>query len=151
MNIQRTIFSIFMSAAATILFIGCSDNDKNDPSVAEQQIEKLKGSWKATAVTLDDVAQSGYDAFTMGIMPNTAMSVSYTISYSPDRSPWISASGGRLFFDEPNPAIYLIREDEVNIQYAVTDTSLIMEFTYQEEGGRTEGVSGNWKFTFSRQ
>jgi hypothetical protein len=87
----------------------------------------------------------------MGIMPNTATSVSYTISYSPDRSPWISASGGRLFFDEPNPAIYLIREDEVNIQYAVTDTSLIMEFTYQEEGGRTEGVSGNWKFTFSRQ
>ena len=151
MNIQRTIFLIFISAAATILFTGCSDNDKNDPSVTEQQIEKLKGSWKATAVTLDDVAQSGYDAFTMGIMSNTAASVSYTISYSPDRSPWISASGGRLFFDERNPAIYLIREDDVNIQYSVTDTTLIMEFTYQEEGGRTEGVSGNWKFTFSRQ
>lgn len=153
MRIQRIAFSLLICIGAVVPFTGCSDDDQAEASVSEQQTEKLVGSWKVTAVTLDNVSQDGYDAFTMDITANTALGVNYTIVNNPDRSPWISVFGGRLFFDARDPAAYLIREDDVSVEYAVIDTALTMEFTYQEEseGGRTSGVSGNWKFIFTKQ
>lgn len=143
---------LIMLLSGILICTGCGSDDETGASVTEQQIEKLKGSWKATTVTLDEVPQDDYDAFTLAISANTATSVHYAITGNPDNSPWISEFGGRLSFDERDPAAYLIREDDVSIQYSVTGTTLVMEFTYEDEsaGGRLASVSGNWKFTFSK-
>lgn len=143
---------LIMLLSGILIYTGCSSDDETKASVTEQQIEKLKGTWKATRVTLDDVQQDDYDAFTLAITANTATSVHYAITGNPDYSPWVSEFGGRFSFDERDPAAYLIREDDVSIQYSVTGTTLVMEFTYEDEsaGGRQASVSGNWKFTFSK-
>jgi len=135
-----------------LCYTGCGSDDETEASVTEQQIEKLKGSWKATTVSLDEVAQNEFDAFTLAITANTATSIHYTIAGNPDYSPWVSEFGGRFTFDERDPAAYLVREDDVSIKYCVTATTLVMEFTYEEEseGGRQASVAGNWKFTFER-
>lgn len=149
MKSKYTILIMLMTTA--LFYTGCGSDDETETSVTEQQIEKLKGSWKATTVTLDEVPQDDYDAFTLAITDNTASSVHYAIAGNPDYSPWVSEFGGRFSFDERNPAAYLVREDEVSIHYSITETSLIMEFTYEQksEGGRLSAISGNWKFTFS--
>lgn len=150
MKSKYTILIILMTGA--LFYTGCSSDDEVEASVTEQQIEKMKGSWKATTVTLDEVQQEEYNAFTLAITTNTASSVHYAIAGNPEYSPWISEFGGRFSFDERDPAAYLVREDGVSIHYRVTETSLVMEFTYQqeEEGGTQSAISGNWKFTFSK-
>ncbi|MFD1001353.1 hypothetical protein ACFQ21_18645 [Ohtaekwangia kribbensis] len=147
---SRYILMILLSGM--LIYTGCSSDDEPEASITEQQIEKLKGSWRATTVTLDEVQQDDYDAFTLAITVNTATSVHYAITGNPDYSPWVSEFGGRFSFDERDPTAYLIREDDVSIQYSVTGTTLVMEFTYEDEsaGGRQSSVSGNWKFTFSK-
>jgi hypothetical protein len=144
-NLMMLLFGI-------LCYTGCSSDDKTETSVPGQQIEKLKGSWRVTTVSLDEVEQSEFDGFTLAIMANTGTSVHYVITGNPDYSPWISESGGRFSFDERDPASYLIREDDLSIQYSVTATSLVMEFTYDDAsaGGRQASVSGYWKFTFSK-
>lgn len=150
MKSKYTILIILLSAG--VLYTGCSSDDETEASVTEQQIEKLKGSWKATTVTLDEVQQDDYDVFTLAITANTASSVHYAIAGNPEYSPWVSESGGRFSFDERDPATYLVREDDISIHYSVTETSLVMEFTYEQEaeGGRQTAIAGNWKFTFSK-
>jgi hypothetical protein len=150
MKSNYTILIILL--IAVLFYTGCSSDDETEASVTEQQIEKLKGSWKATTVTLDEVEQDSYAAFTLAITPNTKSSVHYAIAGNPDYSPWISEFGGRFSFDERDPATYLLREDEVSIHYNITETLLVMEFTYQQglEGGRQAAISGNWRFTFSK-
>ena len=150
MKSKYTILTILL--LAMLCYTSCSSDDDTEASVTEQQIEKLKGSWKATTVSLDEVAQNEFDDFTIAITANTAASVHYTLTGNPEYSPWVSEFGGRFSFDERDPAAYLIREDDVSIKYSVTETALVMEFTYEDEsaGGRQASVSGNWKFTFSK-
>ena len=153
MRIQQIAFSLLVCLGAAVLGTGCNDDDPAEASIPDQQIERLKGSWKVTAVTLDDVSQDGYDAFRMVISANMPSGANYTIDNNPDRSPWLSAFGGHLFFDPRDPAAYLIREDEVSIKYSVSATVLTFEFTYHEgnEGGRISGVSGEWKFVLEKE
>lgn len=149
---KSTYTILILLLATALLYTGCSNDDETEASVTEQQIEKLKGSWKAATVTLDEVQQDDYDAFTLTITGNTISSVHYAIAGNPEYSPWVSEFGGRFSFDERDPSAYLVREDDVSIHYSVTETSLVMEFTYDQEseGGRQAAISGNWKFTFSK-
>lgn len=150
---MRSNYTIVLILLTGILcYTGCNSDDETGASVTAQQIEKLKGSWKATTVSLDETQQDAFTDFTIVITANTATSVYYTITGNPDDSPWISEFGGRLSFDERDPASYLVREDGASIHYTVTGTTLVMEFTYGNEsaGGREAGVNGNWKFTFTK-
>jgi hypothetical protein len=142
---------IFVSVL-TYLSVGCSEDKEPVKSVAEEQSEKLTGRWKVTSVILDNAALASFQETRFSIAaltPNT--NLSYVIENNPLYSPWAAPSGGRLFFDAQEPSRYLLREDDIRIDYTVTATTLVMKFSYTAPAGRVGGVDGTWEFVLEKE
>jgi hypothetical protein len=136
-----------------LLLANCSD-DETKPSVAEEQMAKLKGKWKATSVKVDNDEQEDFDGFVLTISPvEKTEKLLYVIENNPPSSPWTSVTTGALTVNADNPTELLIREDDVNIYYVVSENTLVMNFVYTDpgDGGRVSGISGDWVFSFERQ
>lgn len=137
--------------SAFILMSGCKKSSGPGESVQDIQLGKLSKSWKFSSVTLDDVAQTGYDNFVLTIS-GTAGNTTFTYSCAgrPSTSPW--PSNGNWSFGA-SPETQIIRDpgtgDELNITYSVTDSQLQITFAFSGTGypGRTSNVNGQWVFT----
>jgi len=135
------------------LYTGCSKDDPAPKSDSDVQIGLLNGTWNATEVKLDNVPQTGYDAFTLTIEGTEGQtSLDYVTSNRPEASAW--GANGTLKFGD-NVKQTLIRDENsptaVTITYGVTETTLQMEFTYSGEPiSRTKNVTGVWEFTFEK-
>ena len=151
MKLTVNIFVLVALSAALITFSGCKPGTDPAPSVEEVQFGKLSKSWKFSSVKKDDVAQTGYDAFTLAIKGTFgAPSYEYSASGKPALSPWPS-SGSWIFGTDPSTSI--IRDkgttNELNISYTVTETTMQMTFNYAGDGkGRISNVKGQWVMVF---
>jgi len=133
---------------------GFPSKNEPTPSVPDQQLTKLSKTWKATTVTLDGQAQTGYTSFTIKLSGTAGQTTfDYTTTGRPALSPW--AAAGKFTFGT-DPATQLTRDDSLPVTYSVTDVAPIqlqMGFNYSGAGiaGRVNNVKGNWVFTFIPQ
>ncbi|HWA34490.1 MAG TPA: hypothetical protein VG737_10195 [Cyclobacteriaceae bacterium] len=146
----------FLPIAVIVLMLpalfGCPSKNEPTPSGTDQQLTKLSKTWKCTAATLDNVAQTGYSTFTITVSGTAGQTTfNYTCANRATLSPW-NKSGTFTFGTDF--ATQLTRDDSLPITYSVTDTQLQMTFNYNGAGfagPRISNVKGNWVFTFAPQ
>jgi hypothetical protein len=140
---------------SSVLFLAGCNKDDDGGTETDELISKLSGTWNATSVTYNGQQQADYADFALLI---TGSEGNEAVAYStegrpaaPKRGPW--SSGGLLEFGDP-VASQLVRDDNVEIAYSVTETTLRMEFTFTGIGydgpARTESIEGEWVFEFEK-
>src|SRR5882672_1144185 len=125
----RTLFSLIL-LGTLLINAGCHKHHGSGPTDEELQLAKLTGKWKTTSATLDNVVQSGYDAFFLTLTGAPGSSTNwYTATGRPMNSPW--PSGGTWTFGSA-VLTQVIRDkgapDELAMTYSVTDTELQLNF-----------------------
>jgi hypothetical protein len=156
MKLVSRILTLLVLASATVFYSSCGGDDDNAKSETDQQLEKLNGTWviqAATDVTQDSDAPPF--AFTnMQLVINASAgstSFNWTTSGRPELGPWDAQ--GTFQFGDPVASV-LKRNDNVTINYNVTDTELIMTFTFNNSAGypgRAKSVEGDWHFEFTKK
>ena len=146
---------VMILGLAGLTLSSCSEDET--PSQKEKQLKKLSDTWVVTSVTMDggDVT-SDYSSFELTLSGSAGSSVfAYGVIGRPEVSPW--PSGGTWTFGS---AIFsqLIRDpdtdDELDIAYAVTNTTLEIDFHFSGEGyqtGKVKSAEGHWEYTFMRK
>lgn len=131
------------------------------PDARIDLLNKLKGSWKASDVTVDGTTRTtDYKDFILKIDGNDNQAIAkfpFEAQNRPKTSVWDSK--GELWFKEGNNSI-LQRSDNVvgDITYTLTDgdKTLNLEFKWPTDKagyttGRVQSVGGTWKFKLSKQ
>jgi hypothetical protein len=159
MKLAARILSLIVLTAVACFYAGCDPGDDPEKSEMDQQIEKLNGTWNTTAYTLDglvpaDLDYSNFDLVLTGSEGDESLEFSAVGRPSGKPSPW--PESGTVEFGT-NVKQNLIRLDPnevtVPISYSVTETTLIIDFTFSTTpyNGRVQNVTGNWHFEFSKQ
>ncbi|MEJ0033326.1 MAG: hypothetical protein WDO15_24655 [Bacteroidota bacterium] len=79
-------------------------------------------------------------------------SFNYTASGRPFVSPWEAT--GTFTFDTTNPVQKLHRDDDLEVDYVITATTLTLQFNFSGPGyanGRASSITGKWIFVFQKQ
>ncbi len=147
-----------IAAISILVFTGASCNsDEPKLSPEEKQLNLLLETWKATSVTFDGDVQNEYSNFEVTFSEGTTSDAfKYAVANSPvEYSTW--PKFGNVSFGG-NVLTQLIRDegttDELGMSYTVTESTLIIEFTFAGigyPGGRVEALHGDWKFNFSKK
>lgn len=147
------LLSLLGLVVVLFTYSGCGGGSDPEPPITEVQLGKLSKTWKVNTVTLDGVdKEADYSSFQLLLSgAATATSYDYTASGRPALSPW-KASGKWEFGTSPETQI--IRDkgtaDELQLTYAVTESTLSVTFTFNGDGyTRTGVVKGVWIFTFN--
>jgi hypothetical protein len=146
-----------LALAMLLTYAGCKKGGDPEPSVEEQQLEKLSATWKVGAsgdVLLDGNSvkvDGGYENFTLNLSGTPGETTfGYTTGGRPALSAWPS-SGTWSFGTDPTQDI--VRDPggtkEIDMTYSVTDTDL--EITFQYAGAGEAGkVKGTWVFRLTK-
>ena len=147
--------AVLLAMSATLLtYSGCDRTKTPEPPVEEVQLGKLSKTWKVTSVKKDGVdLTTSYGSFKL-ILTGTVGSgaFTYTTEGRPTQSPW--PSNGTWAFVDTDPTRQVIRDkgaaNPVDITYAVTETTLQLNFDFQGTGytARTGNVRGRWIMVF---
>lgn len=151
---------IVILIALGIYCIGCSEKNPAPDSVEKVQLAKLSNTWTVSSVTLDNTSKiADFTNFKLTLAGTFNEATprgpyQYAVAGSrPSNNPW-PPTGGTWSFGA-NPSDDLVRHDnpDLTINYTVSNTQLILIFTYLGDGfagGRKSQVSGNWVFTFTK-
>jgi hypothetical protein len=149
-------FIIYSLISAMLIFTsGCKSKNDDPEPVTSIQLTKLTKTWKLIEVTVDGTTKkSDYLSFELvidGVKGNDLFS--YSVVARPSLSPW-PQSGSWSF--GTNPESEIVRDpdtdDEITMQYEVTENTLQISFEFSGEGyaSRTRDVGGEWVFTFGK-
>ena len=135
-----------------VILSGCKDDAPAPPSEESVRTGLLAKSWSvgtsANAVTLDTADEI---ANWPGFSVNFSADGTYTASnVSVGREVVWPATGKWAYKGTTGADLNtIIREDGVNINIAISETTLQMTFNYTESGGRTDGTEGDWVFNMN--
>jgi hypothetical protein len=141
---------LFLALIASLFtYSGCGGDDPAEESISDQQLGKLTKTWKVASVSLDGVDKTtDYTNFQLTLNGTKGTtSFGYSTAGRPALSPW--KSGGNWEFGTAVET-QIIRDkgtaDELQMTYAVTETTLQITFTFSGTGyaSRTGVVKGQW-------
>ena len=160
MKVLARILSLFTLLAVATLYTSCGGNDPDPKSDEEIQLDKLKANqWVIFSADLDGTNR------TADFTTTTPMTLTFTGTYSnpggtylmqvngsrPNPNPWPQSSEWKF---GANVLTQMIRtDDDLGMNYTLTDTQLTISFTYTGAGfmgGRVEQVEGDWTFVFDK-
>lgn len=137
----------------TSAMIGCGNDDDSGPSIEEQQVNALLGTWAAGDNPMnvqqgENQGPGDWSAFTMTF---TASQV--TVAEEGTEIFAFSSSPYGVAGDSADEFQVSIGEDVINI--AITSpTTMTITFTLGDDnqaiGGRTQSVNGDWTFRLTR-
>ncbi|HEY9009288.1 hypothetical protein [Ohtaekwangia sp.] len=164
------LLSLLILVSAGIFFASCGGGGGNDKTEEELQLDKLKGTWTLTesSVKFGGSTDDRFDgsALKLTIAGTYSAGGKYTYSLTTSKqvnaSPWKGA--GNWKFNPAAVSSNIIRLDsefgdgsqDVSITYSLSSDAktLTMDFTYSGTGyvlgARTESVSGDWTFVFTK-
>jgi len=160
MKLHRGNLSLAILIVLGVYCIGCSEKNTALDAVERVQLAKLSNTWTVSSVTLDNTSKladfTDFKLTLTGTFNESTPQGPYQYSVAgkrPSNNPW-PPTGGTWSFGA-TPSEDLIRHDnpDLAINYTVTDTQLILTFTYLGDGytgSRISQVSGNWVFTFTK-
>lgn len=136
-----TVSVVFM------LILGFSSCNKDELSAEEVFLEKIGHAWSSSTVKLDNVSVDGAFA---GFKITLTKDKKFTTSNG--NAPIWPASGTFTLQEVTStPGFNLVRSDGVAVEVQqLTDTSLILTFHYESDGGRATSVSGNYVFELTK-
>lgn len=148
--------SLLFLTIVSLLIVACKGKSDPAPDPESVQLKLLSKTWKASDVTRDGVAQTGYSNFGLAILGTPgAATYGYTTSGRPVKSPWLGS--GIWNFGTPMESS-IVRDkggaNELNMTYTVSDTQLQLKFQFVGpgfDGSRVQNLDGQWTFTFVAQ
>lgn len=149
------ILTTSVSIGVILIVSGCGGKSTPAESTQDKQLKLLSQAWKVSTVILDTNDKTGdWTNFQLTISGTKgATSFNYSCANrSTKLGPW-PASGTWAFGTDPVTQI-LRTEDNLNMTYTVTSTTLQIIFNYPTTangytGPRVSNVSGNWTFNFT--
>jgi hypothetical protein len=143
-----------VSFCVILILTGCGGKGSPAESTQDKQLGLLSQTWKITgsnsngSVSLDQNPQTSWSGFQLTITGTKGGSTfNYTCAGRPALGPW-PASGTWKFGTDPVTQIIRI-EDNLNMTYTVTPTTLQITFNYTGTGfTRVNQVGGTWVFNF---
>lgn len=161
MKLITRILSVLILFSATLFYTSCKDDKKKKPQ-EQVQLEKLTTTWELTSASDGQDRTADFPNLILTLSGNFSQGGTYNYSFTgtrPNPSPW-PVSGTWKFGADVSQDI--IRDpgtsSEIEMDYEVTDTGLIISFTVPDgsagwQGGtsRTNSVEGNWVFEFQKQ
>ena len=130
-----------------LLILGFSSCNKDELSAEEVFLEKVGHAWSSSTVKLDNVAVDGaFAGFTITLTKDKKFTTSN------GNAPIWPASGTFTLQEATSvPGFNLVRSDGVAVEVQqLTETSLILTFQYESDGGRGTSVSGNYVFELTK-
>ena len=154
----------FLIGTLLMSLAGCGGGgDDPQPTMAEQQFEKLSGvTWTVNQVTRD--GNTVTDEFVNSdANPPTRFTITFFGDLNADKTNVIGSYttndlGGEVFpsgnwsFSENSINSLMIRivnSTQYPTQYSVSDTNLQLSFTYSATGGRTQILDGDYTFSLN--
>jgi hypothetical protein len=158
MNYSSRLLTILLVVVAGAFIAGC-DGDDPSKSDEESQLDKLRGVWNIQSVDNDGVDRSDeYPAMTVTISGTYTEGGTY--NYTSDADEWPSVSPWKAvdtwkFKSGSIPTNIVRQSDLLDMTYTLSnsDQTLTILFEYSGPGfnnGRTESVSGEWEFVFTK-
>jgi hypothetical protein len=137
------------------LLSGCGGDDESK-SKEEIQLGKLSHTWELVSAKVEGVEQEDYEAFELTLSGSANSEVfAYGVVGRPLISPW--PAGGTWTFGS-GVSSQIIRDqgtdEELSIAYAVTNTTLELDFHFSGVGydaSRVNSMEGHWVFTFTKK
>lgn len=168
MKLVSRILSLLVMTGMAVFYMGCDGGGGEDKTQQEKQLIKLNSSWALASANDGTNRTSDFPNLVLTISGTYAQDGTYNYSFTgtrPNPSPW--PSNGTWKFGA-NPLTEIIRDpvsssstnpnSEVDMNYEVTDSQLIITFTIPDgslgwAGGttRAKSVKGNWRFEFTKQ
>ena len=140
----------------TSAMIGCGNDDDSGPSIQEQQVNALLGTWAAgdnpmNVLQGENQGPGNWSAFTMTF---TASQVTVAGESEEVDIFAFSSSSYEVSGNSADEFQVSIGEDALNI--AITSpTTMTITFTLGDDnqaiGGRTQSVNGDWTFSLTRR
>lgn len=152
------LLSLLILVSAGLFYISC-DGGEDEKGQEELQLDKLKATW--TLQSVDNDATDRTDEYpNMSLVISGTFSEGGTYNYTSDAdewppvSPWKKADTWKFKAGAVTSAV-VRQSDLLEMTYSLSngDKTLTLSFNYQGEGihnGRTESVTGNWDFVFTR-
>jgi hypothetical protein len=151
-------FSLIVLVGAGLFYASC-DGDGGTKSEEELQLDKLKSTW--TIQSVDNDATDRTDEYPgMTVTLSGTFSEGGTYNYSSDADTWPSVSPWKAIdtwkFKAGSIGSAIVRQSDLQeMTYALSesDKKLQVDFNYQGPGfnnARTQSVTGNWTFVFTR-
>jgi hypothetical protein len=169
MKIAFRALSLLILAMVATFYAGCKKKGEDPETEEKKQLDKLVGQWTLVSATdfngdrtSDFVTDNGGTPAPLvldlqGNYAGDGKIYNYSLTGKrPNPSPW--PISGTWKFGNPKTS-KLLRDpngpDEIEMNYTVTETDLILEFTVPDgaagwPGGRVQSVTGDWTFTFSK-
>jgi hypothetical protein len=143
---MRIRISIYMTLLLASLLMHCSEED-SAPSAKSKFKARLQGTWTLEEAWVGDVAVT--DAFpdmSIFIEKNT-----FVTAHAVDPI-WPAAGVFELEKTTLGDQPFLIRRDDgvEMLINDITETTLVLQFSFTSETARPQGVSGDYTFTFSK-
>lgn len=150
------ILSLLVLVGFSVFFSSCGDDNNKKDSDEKKQLNKLKFSWTISSAKLDGTDRTGdFTGLQLSISGDYKQDGgSYAYSFTgkrPNPSPW--PSSGTWKFGSPATTQIIRLDDNVTMNYAVTDSQLTISFacaTCDFAGSRVNQVNGQWEFVFTK-
>ena len=151
-------FSLIVLVGAGFFYASC-DGDDNKKSEEELQLDKLRSTWTIQSVTNDATIRTDeYPGMTVTI--SGTFSEGGTYNYSSDADSWPSVSPWKAIdtwkFNPASIGNKIVRQSdlqEMTYVLSESDKKLQIDFNFQGQGfnnARTQSVTGNWTYVFTR-
>ncbi|MBA4054097.1 MAG: hypothetical protein C0490_05235 [Marivirga sp.] len=138
--------------------MGCDGGDNPEKSQEELQLDKLKSTWTLQSANDGTDRTDEYPGMTVTI--SGTFSEGGTYNYTSDADSWPSVSPWNDIdtwkFKAGSVTSAIVRQSDLQeMSYSLSngDKTLTISFNYQGPGfnnGRTESVTGDWDFVFTR-
>lgn len=137
--------------------MGCDGGDDPEKSQEELQLDKLKSTWTLQSANDGTDRTDEYPGMTVTISGTFSAGGTYNYSSTatswPSVSPWNDVDTWK--FKAGNLNAIVRQSDLQEMAYVLSngDKTLTISFNYQGPGfnnGRTESVTGDWDFVFTR-
>ncbi len=153
------ILSLLILVSAGLFFANCGGGDPSDTSEEETELNKFKGVWNMTGVTLDGVSKiTDYDGVEVTFTGTFSAGGKYNYTSTADGWPDVTAwkEDSEWKFKTVGTAITRLDDNpDVDIAYDfLSDGSLQLTIdNYDGESytnGRVNSVAGDWVFTLTK-
>ena len=153
-RIKYLYFLALMAAVITFSHCGGGDDPEPDePSAAEEQLNKLSGSWDLVSVSQDGTeVTDDYTGFTLtmgGSLNSAEDNVNGT--YSSTNGGQVFPASGSWAFAPANITSQLILDNDLTVNYSFSGNNLVLVYTFTAPGGRVQVLNGQYRWELSPQ
>ncbi|MFW5700382.1 MAG: hypothetical protein ACOCWM_01725 [Cyclobacteriaceae bacterium] len=156
MNTHIKILSSTILLSLLITFSHCGGGDEPEPDQktdAEEQLERISGSYDLVSVSQDGTDVSGdYTGFTLTMSGNlTANKENVDGTYSSTNGGEVFPASGSWAFAPANVNSQIVLDNDLTVNYSFSGDNLVLVYTFTAPGGRVKVLNGQYRWELSPQ